>query len=156
MWKDNKQGLVFACHVLNLSRNLAYHFKRTDLLRINSHGVGHLWWSKISSCMVTGQGSAKVQDINHDVERNWIRTAIYHTLLTMSAPKELNSDDLEFINYIKEKIERGEKVLDFMKHQYEEKLKSTQVKYGSFGWNEVKNKPTLQDAQLAGYIYLKV
>jgi len=148
--KTINKGLYLRASSSFLSRNLASTLLNvTDPIKDNTDTEVIYGGRKYLSFMDNRQGSAKVaMTINHDVERNWIRTAIYHTLLTMSAPKELNSDDLEFINYIKEKIERGEKVLDFMKHQYEEKLKSTQVKYGSFGWNEVKNKPTLQDAQL--------
>jgi hypothetical protein len=109
---------------------------------------------KYLSFMDNRQGSAKVaMTINHDVERNWTRAAIYHTLLTMSAPKALSGNDLKMVNYVKSKLDNGENVEDFMVHIYEEILRSTQVEYRSYGWNEIKNRPTLQDSQLR-YIVL--
>jgi Distinct helicase family with a unique C-terminal domain including a metal-binding cysteine cluster len=148
--KTINKGVYLRASSSFLSRSLASTLlNATDPIKDNTDTEVIYGGRKYLSFMDNRQGSAKVaMTINHDVERNWIRTAIYHTLLTLSAPKQLNRDDLELIKYIKEKGERGEKIPGFIQHQYEEKQKLTHVKYGSFGWNEVKNKSTIQDAQL--------
>ncbi|WP_304155684.1 DEAD/DEAH box helicase [Hoylesella buccalis] len=133
-----------------LSRCLASTLlNATDPIKDNTDSNVIYGGRKYLSFMDNRQGSAKVaMTINQDVERNWARTAIYHTLLTMSAPKELSEDDREMVDYVKSKHANGEKVPVFLLHKYNEILCSTQVEYRAYGWNEIKNRPSLQDSQL--------
>lgn len=104
---------------------------------------------KYLSFMDNRQGSAKVaMSINQDVERNWIRTAIYHTLLNLSAPKQPTDDIRDMIKDTEHKLSVGEKVPGYLMNMYKEAVASSEVIYKSFGWNEVKRSPTLQDSQL--------
>lgn len=104
---------------------------------------------KYLSFMDNRQGAAKVaMNINQDVERNWARTAIYHSLLSMSAPKEPTQDDLELMADVKALMAQGKRVPGYLMKNYQAIIGVSQAKYASFGWDEVKKTPTLQDSQL--------
>jgi superfamily II DNA or RNA helicase len=106
---------------------------------------------KYLSFMDNRQGSANIaMQINQDVERNWIRSSIFHYLSKEARPKPLNGEEMEEFSFYNEKIERGEELMPFQQKKYSslKSIMEEKPNYKSIAWHDIKTNIQNRELQL--------